>query len=519
MRKESIGMVIESNKDILNITDLNYFDVFAMLCFRIDSLDENIREKLFDAVDSDLDTYILRARKLFPWISLKGKTSIPTYHDIDGCDVDELLEFSKGNELDDLGTILGLISLLDSTMDLSINFKSFIADKKCRVVSEDDDYLSDSFYAFDALNYNTKDDFGLVLPCVFCEWEKHSDRSLETVAFMPLALVLKNYLWVPSNSDWKVKNLFTDMKSVGIGSELISDMPPLKIISSPITNRSPFYAELNKVDREFYIHYQDIYNEIMLSRMKKVIEYSIRECADIVVFPEMMGTEYCISSCKDYIGGVASIKRPKLYILPSREYCKDGQWYNTVDILDEEGDCIFKYNKQHPFLYDHKESGKKKVTYKEPIVPDNNVCVIHVSGIGRIGIIICSDIFKDGYLQWLINNFKLTLLLYPVYSHGKDLLVRNLSIAHTFSCDVLMCNTCAAWENFLIPPADRPNNDNFDSTFINMYYPYGHLPSKGGLQTMICDKNECKGCVFVTSICKNYRCDTCLIEQIGLEGK
>ena len=510
-------MAQESKEFPLKVANLNYYDILAMLCHKIDSLNEDVRRELYEVVDSNLDVYILRATKRFSWLALKGKIPLPTYHDVDESDAYDLLCFADSAEIDNLGIVLGSISLIDTAMDLSKNFKSFIAGKNCRVIS-DDDYFSDAFYAFDALNYNTKDDFGLILPCLFCEWEKHSDRSLETVAFMPLALVLKNYIWVPSKSGWKVNNLFTDMKGVGIDATLIPDMPPLKIISSPIIKHAPFYAELNKVDREFYIQYQDLYNEVMLNRMKKVIEYSFRECADIVVFPEMMGTEYCINSCRDYIGEFVSSKRPKLYILPSREYCKDGQWYNTVDILDEDGECIFKYNKQHSFIFDVKESGKKKVSYKEPIVSDGNVCVIHISGIGRIGLIICSDIFKDGYLQWLIKNLKLTLLLYPVYSAGQDLLVRNLSIAHTLSCDVLMCNTCAAWEDILIHPTDRPSNENFDSTFINAYYPYGHLPTAGTVQTVICDKKECAGCLFVTSICKNYRCDACLIEQIGLEG-
>lgn len=510
-------MAKETQDFSLNVADLNYYDILAMLCHKIDSLGEDVHHELFEVADSNLDSCILRATERFPWLALKGRIPLPTYRDIDENDAYDLLCFAKTSEIDNLAIVLGSISLIDTAMDLSNNFKSFIEGKNCRVIS-DDDYFSDSFYAFDALNYNTQENFGSILPCLCCEWKKHSDRSLDTVAFMPLSLVLKNYIWVPCKSGFKVNNFYTDMKGTGIGMALIPEKPPLKIVSSPILKQAPFFAVLNEQNKEFYIHYQNIYDEAMLKRMQKVIEFSFRECADIVIFPEMMGTEYCISSCKEYIGEFASIRRPKLYVLPSREYCIDGQWYNTVDLLDEEGECIFKYNKQHSFMYDVKEPGKKKVSFKEPIVQDGNICVIHVPGIGRVGLIICSDIFKDGYLQWLIKNLKLTLLLYPVYSAGKDLLMRNLSIAHTLSCDVLMCNTCAAWEKIIIPPAERPDNEEFDKTFINTYYPYGHLPNSGTIQTIVCDKKECTGCLFVTSIPKNYRCDACLIEQIGLEG-
>lgn len=502
----------------LKVANLTYYDILAMLCSKIHSLTEDIRNRLYEIVDSNLDAYILSAAKHFPCLALKGKMPLPKYHDVDESMASELLDFADSTEIEKLGIVLGSISLIDTAMDLGRNFKSFIEGKNCRGVS-DGEYISDGFYAFDALNYNTRDDFGVVLPYLSCAWEKNSDRTLETVAFMPLALVLKNYIWVPNQSFWKINNLYTDMKRVGINAVLIPDTQPLKIVSSPVIKHSPFYANLNKDDRVFYIQYQDLYDDDILNRMKKVIEYSFREYADIVIFPEMMGREKCISLCKDYIGEDVSAKRPQLYIMPSREYCKDGQWYNTVDILDEEGECIFKYNKQHSFVYDHKERDMKKVSYKEPIVPDGNICVIHASGIGRIGLIVCSDIFKDGYLEWLIKNLKLTLLLYPVFSAGKDLLVRKLSIAHMLSCDVLMCNTCAAWEDFLIPPAERPSNEGFDSTFINVYYPYGHLPAGDTKQRILCGKKDCTGCVFVTSICKDYRCDACQIQQIGLEGE
>jgi len=510
-------MTIEPHESSLILANLTYYDILAILCAKIDSLDDTSRRELYDVADANLDSFILRAAERFHWLTLKGRTPQPSYYDIEESDAYELLCFSETTNIDDLGVVLGSISLIDTAMDLSQNFKKFIAGKNCRVISNDD-YFSDAFYAFDALNYNTKDTCGLILPCLFCEWEKHSDRSLDTVAFMPLSLVLKNYIWIPCKSGFKVNNFYTDMKNIGVGSALAPDMLPLKIISSPIIKHAPFFAELNKKDREFYIRYQDLYNQVILKRMKEVIAFSFRECADIVIFPEMMGIEYCINSCKDYIGELGSNKKPKLYILPSREYCNDGNWYNTVDILDEDGDCIFKYNKQHSFKFDHKVSNKKKISFKEPIVPDGNVCVFHVPGIGRIGVIICSDIFKDGYLQWLIKNLKLTLLLYPVYSSGKDLLIRSLSIAHTLSCDVLMCNTCAAWEDILIRPDERPNNEEFDSTFVNVYYPYGHLPATETVQTITCNKKECTGCLFVTSVSKNYRCHSGLIEQIRLEG-
>ena len=173
------------------------------------------------------------------------------------------------------------------------NFQSYIADKKCRVISDDEAFVSDTFYAFDALNYNTKDNFGMILPRLSCVWEKQTERSLETVALMPLALALKNHIWSPGDAGWKVNNLFADIKNIGVDTALTSDMPALKIISSPIMHHAPFTVELDNEHRKFYIHYQDLYNEFMFKRMTRIIDYSFKNSADIVVFPEMMGTEYC----------------------------------------------------------------------------------------------------------------------------------------------------------------------------------------------------------------------------------
>ena len=501
----------------MDTNDLSYYDILAMLCARITSLDETARSDLYRAVNSNLDTYRINAASKFAWLSLKGRSSLPHYNGIDPSDITELLEFAKSADINDLAIVIGVISLIDTAMGNPSNFQSYIADKRCRIISDDEDFVSDTFYAFDALNYNTKDNFGLILPRLPCVWEKQTERSLDTVALMPLALALKNHIWAPGDAGWKVNNLFADIKSIGVDTALTSDMPALKIISSPIMHHAPFTIELDNEHRKFYIHYQDLYNEFMFKRMKRIIDYSFKNSADIVVFPEMMGTEYCNRACKDYIGNFSSKSKPKLYILPSREHLQDGQWYNTVDILDEEGDCIFKYHKKHPFILDVEKDNHPNISYYEPIESDGNICVIHVPGVGRIGIIICSDIFKDGYLQWLLKNLKLTLLLYPVCSFGKDALLRDLSMAHIYSCDVLMCNTCAAWDKMLLPHEKRTDVDTFDRSFINAYYPYGHLLQCTITPLKECSTATCAGCLFITTISNSYKDSQGSIEQKRLE--
>lgn len=501
----------------MDTNDLSYYDILAMLCARITSLDETPLSKLFQAVNSSLDTYRIKAARKFAWLSLKGRPSLPHYNAIESSDLMELLEFAKSTDINDLAIVMGAISLIDTAMGNPSNFQAFIVDKKCRVISDDEDFLSDTFYAFDALNYNTKDSFGLVLPRLRCVWEKQSDRTHDTVALNPLALVLENHIWAPSDAGWKVNNLYTDIKGIGVYTALTPDMPVLKIISSPIMHHAPFTVELDNKHKKFYIHYQDLYDEFMFKRMTRIIDYSFKNSADIVVFPEMMGTEHCNRACKDYISNSSSRSKPKLYILPSREYLQDGQWYNTVDILDEDGDCVFKYHKKHPFILDIKKDNHPNISYYEPIESDGNICVIHVPGVGRIGIIICSDIFKDGYLQWLLKNLKLTLLLYPVCSFGKDALLRDLSAAHIYSCDVLMCNTCAAWDEMLLPHEGRKDVDTFDRSFISAYYPYGHLLQSTITPLKECSTATCAGCLFVTTISNSYKNSQGSIEQKRLE--
>ena len=527
----------------LDSEQITYYDLMAILCWKIDQLPEETSGRLYQMISNGLDKYMLNAKKKYPELLKLSNRPDPLYCNLDGKRKQQLLDLVKHTEeteLENLAILVGAIAAIDNLMEHLGNIPAFLKDKGCIVHTQEAEYVSNSVFSFKALNTCTHQHFGVVIPRFICVWERKRDRSLATVAFRPLSLVLKNHIWFSNQEQWDITNLYLDIRATGLYPERIKKLSEFRVISSPLCNVAPFTTDLNKKDMKLYIRYHPEENGRILDAVKKTIDQGISWNADIVLFPEMMGSDSVIEACETYISALNIRTKPKLYFLPTTEKKCDGQWQNTLRILDQDGGCVFEYHKQHPFQYDKKvktgddtlEVSKEsyfkektgddtlevpKESYFEPIQADNRVCVIHVPGIGRIGMMVCSDIFRENYLNNLINRFQLTLLLYPVFSDGKDLLERMVSLTRTFSCDAVLCNTCAAWQNTLVPPSERPVNCQFDHNMVNVYYPNGHKYEPSARHQPACDGNTCNGCCFQTRLTRDYLGKTETSKQFEFE--
>tara|TARA_R110000803_G_scaffold71450_3_gene134710 strand:+ start:3702 stop:4631 length:930 start_codon:yes stop_codon:yes gene_type:complete len=72
-----------------------------------------------------------------------------------------------------------------------------------------------------------------------------------------------------------------------------------------------------------------------------------------------------------------------LWIIPGSVYEeRDGQVFNTTPIINPSGQIVARYDKMFPFL-----------PYEKGVASGNNYVIVDVPGIGRIGVVICYDIW------------------------------------------------------------------------------------------------------------------------------
>lgn len=480
-----------------------FFDLLAILCHAIQCLSQNRRETIYRTFTAGYQNHYKGVRRRFPFLIAGGDQATAHYLGLTPTHARQILDALHSAQSDsDWVMILGVIEAIDQLLDLKENLERFLWGKRCPVIPLDPDrrangQVSQHYYRFDALNPATRE-YGLLLPREPCQWRRASERSMDSVGFCPLS-VMKNYLWVRPDAGYQVVNLYSDF-------HLASDSR-LKLVTSPLCSQTPFLLRYHPEHSSFEIEYLEAGTAAVNALLRRVMDISVQEGADIAMFPELMASPASIRDCAAYVQANWRQGFPKLTLLPTCEYDGGQGWVNELTALDADGSCIFTYHKQHPFRLEKKRPGggaAKPETFDEPIQADQIIYLLHVPGIGRIGFLICSDVFRPGYLDFLMEELKVTLLLHVVFSPGADLLERMDSTAKRNSCDVVVCNTCAAWDAAEKNPGDRPPVEILDKPMVNIYYPYGHKYNDPLPPPVTCVRQPCPGCAFVIELADTY---------------
>lgn len=167
---------------------------------------------------------------------------------------------------------------------------------------------------------------------------------------------------------------------------------------------------------------------------------------DIVFFPEMLGVKTWEVIENSYH---SSVKRafekvielgfspPKLTFLPS--FCENNS--NSISIVYQDGQALGKQNKQRPFI-DRTNHKMEAVTPAET----QTIIVIHIPGVHRIAIMICSDYLTCSLdmQKKLFADLGITLLLVPSYSRGEQDFINKLPELKKYGTSVVWGNCCAA---------------------------------------------------------------------------
>lgn len=484
-----------------------FFDLLAILCCEMQRLPQARQQDIYRIFSASYEKYHKGARERFPFLTVSCDQPVVYFYSLTPKQAKQILDTLNSAETDfDWAAVLAVIDAVDQLLELKENLGRFLQDKRCPVTPPGPDEqaharVSQYYYRFDALNPATRQ-YGLLLPREPCQWERPSSRSMDSVSFLPLS-VMKNYLWVRPDSDYQIVNLYSDFH--------LSSDPRLKLVTSPLSSQTPFLLHCRPENSSFEIEYLDASTPATNARLKKIIDISVQERANIIMFPELMASVDSIRGCAKYVQDSWELDFPNLILLPTCEYAGEQGWVNELTALDADGGCIFTYHKQHPFRLEKKRSGEDPDAepagpdvFDEPIRADQTMYLLHVPGIGRIGFLICSDVFRPGYLDFLMQELKATLLLHTVFSPGSDLLERMLSTAKRNLCDVVTCNTCAAWDEAEKNPDERAPVEISDKPMVNIYYPYGHKYSSPQPPPVTCAQQECTGCAFVIEAASTY---------------
>lgn len=474
-----------------------YYDLLAMLCWMIRMRVPN-SQQLYEEYTTHYSDLIAGRNRRFPELLAKGKTSPVLYKPLplDTLTVVQALFRPEPPALcPDWHMVLAVIEALDNLIVPEENLGSFRQKRRifdpCDTSRQAID-VSESVYDLFPLNPNTKEKYGELYPKTPCRWSRDNGRSMDTVSGDPLSC-LHHYLWVRPNAGWTTEHLLLAPSQ--------TDGGPIRVLLSPLTRNAPFQLETPDEGDHFYIHYDPTAALEVTDNTKRAIETAIRERVRLSVLPEIMASPDCVRECARFIQDMDGVELPQLFLLPTCEYQKEGQCYNELLVLDGDGYCVLEYHKQHPFRLD--VSNEKH--YFEPITSDNHLCVIHTWDMGRIGILICSDVFKPDYLEYILKEYRVTLLLHILFSSGQDLLLRRLALTNSYMCDTLLCNTCAAWNADGQPPNVRDLKKPPEGGIVAGYLPNGHRNTNPLVFSGCETPDKCRGCAVIAELPDQYK--------------
>ena len=348
-----------------------------------------------------------------------------------------------------------------------------------------------------ALNSNSKTTGVLIIEKVKCKWEHRQISN-------SFGVILKNFYYVDC---FALKNT-TTVNHVFVSSLIFKNKSKLKLAISPVTKErtvefsKPYERKNEKTNaRQKLFRVEEVVNEDYIT--EKVLNNILKageDQADILVFPEMLGTRQMLEKIKKSLLG-REREIPFLIVFPSIWEKTDNDERNQnqscvclqgEELFQQRKYADFKYPSNGAYIYEdiNRKRDEEKVIH-----------ILHIEDIGRICVIICYDYLEEENREGIVRNLHPTLICSPSFSTGSfDF---RILAQHNFSrnCNWIWCNTCSALhatdekkkENFdiigLITKLSKHCNLSDESTFQEVY--------KG---TNKCQKASCDNCIYYAEI-------------------
>lgn len=206
-------------------------------------------------------------------------------------------------------------------------------------------------------------------------------------------------------------------------------------------------VNIHTKQKQHYFRVETIKNtEWLEQEIIRNMEYSGTHDVDILVFPEMLGSQEMLNNVLDFFQQNRDKKVPPLVVFPSIwEKTEDDRNNTNVSCLLLDGrQIMFRQNKRICFYYKDKDGTKVfEDINRDPNVPDI-LNVLHVDGIGRICIIICYDYLHNENREMIRKLIKPTLICCPSFSTGSFNFQILQESGYYAGCNSIWCNTCSA---------------------------------------------------------------------------
>lgn len=340
--------------------------------------------------------------------------------------------------------LLGKSSLVEG-LDLYLRRTDINKEELVFLVWSLDSFLEDTFYesipvdqeqySFQCLNDNYIDCQIYLLPRLKCGWE-HQNRTAYTS--YNIDFYLRNFYYI-HGEDAGAYSVQHILMPSAVFKEAVH-RGELRIMVSPVSGEAvvnvtePYIRDNTRFVSVNPIPY-DKEEHLKRNVIKVLGEAALKE-VDILLFPEMLGTESIVEGLGHEISDRESIiynEFPCLTICPTI-------WMrhrNSCRILDDIGEFVCEQQKHHGV-------DLKKWSAKEDIKSDKMIYILHCEGIGRIAVAICKDFLITSYLRILVEKLKVNLLLVPSFT-GQDYHFGVLAPKYgDLDCNVIWINTCSA---------------------------------------------------------------------------
>lgn len=223
-----------------------------------------------------------------------------------------------------------------------------------------------------------------------------------------------------------------------------------RIAFAPIAKDvEPVTRELESEDEDAIplFHFDGITNpKRAYKRIEAAHLEACRQQADILIFPELLGTQEMLGLQNGWSKTFSDFSRraekegipaPFLTLAPScwHDCC------NRVYVLDETGILLCAQQKQYAFDGFDK-NGIRRLEDLSKSEPE--IVILHVPGLGRLTIPICRDLLFTDYHDLLVRTLHSTLMLCPSFSPGKSLFKLDALRDRAYGCYLFWGNACSA---------------------------------------------------------------------------
>ena len=262
-------------------------------------------------------------------------------------------------------------------------------------------------------------------------WEDRFTRSLNSV--------LKNIYYYEACAipeGYVVRHIFC--------SAIMNNINPcvFRIVLSPMTIVPHVIVNKYETEEERLFSLSLMREETLFRKFCKVLRQAINKKADILICPEILGTEEFSpkhlsgdeSPFQDVLDEAVSngLRMPSLILSPTRYEDRT----NTLSVWDRDGGRILVCHKQHPFSVDgYVEDLRNR---------EKTINILHVPGLGRLAFPICRDLLHPEYRALLVYALRCSLIICPSFTKSNTIFSFIDSWGWGAGCSVIWLNTCSA---------------------------------------------------------------------------